>query len=137
MKRKKTKSITVKVKGKRRSPKTEFKKGQRGLSWVPIGTTKIVNDHGKIRRKVKAAELSWVLNSAYVWKQKYGKIIKGDVIHHINGNVLNDSIDNLIALPRSHHPIFHNKWWLKILNLEQIEYYLSRYTNHYENTTNV
>ena len=115
------------LKGIHLSEKSEFKSGQRGSCWVPIGTIKVSNIRGTIRNKVKVDEKRWELNSAYLWRLKYGKIIKGDVIHHLDGISLHDVIENLIALPRKDHPIFHNKWWLKKLTEEQIKYYLSRY----------
>jgi hypothetical protein len=110
-----------------RNPQTEFKKGQKGLTHVPIGTITICERHGRKRNRVKSAELQWEFNSAYVWKCKYGKVIKGDVVHHLNGDSLDDRIENLIALPRQDHPIFHSKWGLKQLTSEQLKYYISRY----------
>lgn len=115
------------IKGIHLSRKSEFKKGQPGIRWVPIGTISIAERAGRKRNRVKVAEGEWEFNSAFVWKKKYGKVIKGDVVHHINGNSLDDSIKNLIALPRTDHPIFHSKWGIKPLTKDQIKYYLSRY----------
>jgi hypothetical protein len=42
-----------------------------------------------------------------VYEKHYGKVEKGMVIHHKNGNKLDNSIENLIAMPRNEHVKHH------------------------------
>ena len=111
------------------SPKTEFKKGQKSLRWLPVGTKTIRIDKNKTKRCwIKIVEPNnWEEYSKFIWKKHFGKLLKGDVTHHIDGNRLNDEIENIIALPRKDHPIFHNRWGLKGLTEKQLKFYKSRY----------
>lgn len=116
-------------KGIHLSPNSEFKKGQKAVNWTCIGTIRKRVCKGKKERNfIKIEEPNkWEELAKYEWKRNYGKIIKGDVIHHINGDSLNDNIENLIALPRTDHPIFDGRWGLKKILIEQYNFYLNRY----------
>jgi ABC-type Fe3+ transport system substrate-binding protein len=116
-------------KGIHLSEKSEFKKGQRPNNWTCVGTiTTRTSKKNKKRNFIKIEEPNkWIELAKYNWKSKYGKILKGDIIHHMDGNSANDDIKNLIALPRTDHPIFHGRWGIKQLNAEQYNFYLSRY----------
>jgi len=117
------------LKGIHLSPKTEWKKGQKGRNWILVGTiTQRKDKNGKLRNFIKIKEPNKSIELArYNWIKKYGKIIKGDIIHHMDGNTLNDFLWNLIALPRTDHPIFHNRWGLKKLTKKQQKFYKKRY----------
>ncbi len=39
----------------------------------------------------------------FIWEQAHGKILKGMVIHHINGIRADNRLENLIALPKGTH----------------------------------
>lgn len=116
-------------KGIHLSPETEFKKGRVSLNKKPLGTiTQREDKNGKFRNFIKTGNPNtWTEHARHVWEKNYGPLIKGDVVHHLDGNTINDSPKNLIALPRKDHPIFHNKWWLKQPTKEQKDFYLWRY----------
>lgn len=88
------------MKGIRLSPDTEFKKGittmENHPSWKG-GQQNFTNDcvylnvgtNQRIRRPKK------------VYEDAYGNIPKGYVLYHLNGNRYDDSLDNLIAIPRA------------------------------------
>lgn len=65
--------------------------------------------------------------SKHVWREHHGEVFIGDIVHHINGDRLDDTITNLIAVPRADHPVFHNRWGLKMLTRKQLEHYFGRY----------
>ena len=111
------------------SPDTEFKKGQKARNHLPVGTIlQRTSRKSGTRNWIKVAEpTKWELYAIYLWKQTYGFLIVGDVTHHLNGIRLDDRIENIIAFPRQDHPIFHNRWGLKELTQEQLEYYHNRY----------
>ena len=96
-------------KGLRLSPTTEFKKGQRGIKWVQVGTKTIRTDKGgKQRRWIKVSEPNiWIEYAKFVWIQNNGAISKGYVIHHIDKNTLNDDISNLALVSRKAHINIH------------------------------
>lgn len=48
-------------------------------------------------------ESKYIKEHRYVWEQTHGKIPKGWVVHHLNGNKLDNRLENLIAVPRTHH----------------------------------
>lgn len=70
----------------------------------PIGYEMVCKDKSRKsgkRIKVKVGNKKWVEKSRYIYEKYYGEIPKGYWIYHLDGNVSNNSIDNLIALERS------------------------------------
>lgn len=45
----------------------------------------------------------------YIWEQKNGAIPEGYVIHHINGNKLDNRIENLACISTKEHNLIHSK----------------------------
>lgn len=121
------------------SPMTEFKKGQSPPVKYPVGTVvKRTHKGDGSRQWIKIAEPNkWEEYAKFLWKRQYGKIIRGDIVHHINGNKLDDRLENLICLPRCDHPIFHSRWGLKKFTDEQFIYYIARYGSFWENARNL
>lgn len=96
------------LKGIHLSPATEFKKGQQGTNWVPVGATTVRMYHGAMRTYQKVAEPNtWRLRSQVVWEAANGPLPKGHIIHHKDRNVLNDDLANLELLSRSEHFLEH------------------------------
>jgi len=77
---------------------------------LPVGTVKI-RQHKKDtpRARVKVAEPDmWKTRAIQVWAEAGGpKIPPGFVIHHINGDSLDDRPTNLALILRGAHPQFH------------------------------
>src|SRR3989344_1123068 len=44
----------------------------------------------------------------YIWRKKNGEVPKGFIVHHIDGNPLNNSISNLGIMERGEHA--HHHW---------------------------
>jgi hypothetical protein len=92
------------VKGIHLSPESEFKKGHTRTKRDVIGTIKVrIDKLGHKRQWIKVAYPNvWMLNSRYVYSQ-YDILVDKSVIHHIDRNTLNDSIENLQQLTKSEH----------------------------------
>ena|SRR3990172_4644383 len=118
------------LKGIHLSPSSEFRPGQPSTNILPIHTIRIrTNKKDGCRNFIKIANPNkWEELAKYVWKKKYGRLYPGDVVHHLNGKKTDDTIRNLIALPRSHHPIYHSKWGLKTIPPSQLVKYRKRYS---------
>lgn len=59
-------------------------------------------------RRSKKVNGKMKLNSHYVWHQNTGHWpIKGEVIHHIDDDPLNDDFDNLQLKTKSAHSSYH------------------------------
>ncbi len=114
-------------KGIRLSPATEFKTGQPNPRKMEIGTITQRNTRGDKLRNFIKTEDGWVELAKHAWILEHGFIIKGDIVHHMNGDSSDDDISNLIAMPRSDHPYFDNRWGLRQLSDAQKEYYIARY----------
>jgi len=98
------------LKGIHFSPKTEFKKGQKGINWEVVGSINYRIDKGnKKRRWIKIAEPNiWIEYAKFIWIKNNGKIPKDYLIHHVDENTLNDTINNLCLLTRKEHFERHN-----------------------------
>ena len=114
-------------KGIHLSRATEFKKGCKSPRCVKIGTVTQRKHKGDSLRNWIKEDKGWKELAKHNWIKEFGKIIKGDIIHHMNGDATDDTAENLIAMPRKDHPVFHNRWGLKALTPEQLDYYLKRY----------
>lgn len=90
------------LKGRHINPNTEFKKGQEGWNY---------EGKGKLKRKFVKKDGKFMLNSHYVFCSYYRikEFPKGFILHHKDGNSLNDSIDNLVMMTDKAHKEFHNK----------------------------
>ena len=77
---------------------------------MPIGTIVIRQKAGEgAYRFIKTTERGkWISYSKYLWTMAGGKIKAGEFIHHKDGNSLNDSLDNYIAVNRAAHCKIHN-----------------------------
>jgi len=87
--------------GKSVSPATEFKKGNRPQTYVPVGSTSM--SKGYLRVKVAEPNI-WRQNSHIVWERaNKKKLPEGWIVRHLDNDSLNDEPGNLKAMPRSKH----------------------------------
>lgn len=61
-----------------------------------------VSPHGYIRIYIRELKI-YVFKHRYVWEKHNGKIPRGHVIHHKDGNKLNNSIKNLQCMIKLEH----------------------------------
>ncbi len=96
-------------KGIHLSPATEFKKGQKGIKHLPVGTkTTRTDKNGKKRRWVKISDPNiWIEYAKFVWVENNGEIPYGILVHHIDKNTLNDDKANLSLVTRVAHINIH------------------------------
>ena len=115
--------------------KTSFKKGQAPPNILPIGSIqgRTTKRNGRTRNFIKVGKeypsqnLGWTEYAKYLWIERYGNLLNGDVVHHLNGVSTDDRIENLIALPRSEHPKFHNKHWIHEIPNDTLQKFQARY----------
>lgn len=107
--------------------KGSFKGGHIPYNIKSVGTISIRHHRrdGDLRYKKIETPAKWMPFSRWIWSQEYGKIIKGDKILHIDGNPLNDSLENLIALPGGAYMKYTK--FKGQLNKERIRFYIRRY----------
>lgn len=94
------------LKGIHLSPGTEFKPGPRPELRAGNGRVRIRKRKrdGRSRAWVKIVQPNvWKLRAVLVWEQAHGPLAPGFLIHHIDRDTLNDSLDNLAALSRAAH----------------------------------
>ena len=99
------------TKGIRFSPRTEFKRGERSINAVPVGTESIrVDKKGKPRVFVKIAEPNkWKLRTQIVWEAEHGPIPPGYLVHHKNRISTDDTLENMGLMTRAEHINEHRK----------------------------
>lgn len=56
-----------------------------------------------------ARENGYISEHKFKYEKKYGPVPAGKVIHHINGNKLDNRLKNLIAITPQEHYKIHNK----------------------------
>jgi len=97
------------------SPETEFKAGQRGVTWKALGSITLRTDKmGTIRRWIKIGEPNyWMEYAKFVWVKRRGAIPDGLLVHHQDKNALNDRIGNLQLVTRAEHMDLHRPELLK------------------------
>lgn len=86
-----------------RSRETQFKAGQRGNKWVPIGTERETKD-GYLQRKVADTPLSirnWKLVHLIVWESLNGPVPPGHAVIFRDGVRTNVEASNLELIRRS------------------------------------
>lgn len=89
--------------------KGQFKKGM--TPWNYEGK-------GKLKRKYKRFKGELILKSHFVYLNYSGldKIPRGYIIHHVDGNSLNDKIENLILMRRKDHILLHHDKFKKSIS---------------------
>ena len=70
-------------------------------------------------------------NHRKIYENHFGKITKGNEIHHIDGNHYNDVIDNLMEVTRKEHKFLHKKVnsYLKDKTREELRIVLDKEVN--------
>lgn len=99
------------AKGERRSPATQFGAGHRPSNRLPVGsvTVRRRSRDGDKRAWVKVDEPNvWRPRAIVVWESANGPVPAGHVVHHIDGDPLNDEPTNLTALSRAEHQRVHH-----------------------------
>jgi hypothetical protein len=94
---------------------TQFKKGQRGNKWVPIGTERL-NSDGYWSVKVaetKRYDKSWKAKHRILWEQAHGPVPPGHIVSFKDGNKLNCVLENLELLTMADNAR-RNAVWKKI-----------------------
>jgi len=98
-------------KGERPSIATEFKQGNRPVTALPVGSiTTRIDKNGKGRRWIKISEPNkWIPYAQFVWIECGGNIPSGFILHHIDGDTMNDDTGNLSLVTRSLHISIHRE----------------------------
>jgi hypothetical protein len=95
------------------SEKGRFKKGQLSKQKLPVGTISIRTDkNGKQRRWIKVTtegelKFHWIMYSTWLWEKENGSMPAGLFVHHLDGNSMNDSLNNYSLVNRSTHMALH------------------------------
>lgn len=88
-----------------RSAQTQFKKGERPHTWVPIGT-ETLHKGGYLKRKVRddapkgQTRLNWEFVHVLLWEEHNGPVPDGHVVIFKNGNNEDIRIENLELVSR-------------------------------------
>jgi len=106
-----TGNLRAPSKGERRSRSTEFG-AVPPPNRLPVGSITIrvrVNRGNDRRAWVKTAEPNvWRPRAVVVWESAHGPTPRESVIHHMDGDSLNDAIRNLARLSRAEHAVIHH-----------------------------
>ena len=86
------------------SPMPELPSRKRVHQW-PEGTVSSWPTEGRTVIKVGS---KWVELSRHLWEEAHGKIPKGWVIHHRDGNHQNNVLENLVLIRRAEHYALHS-----------------------------
>ncbi|MCX6672072.1 MAG: HNH endonuclease signature motif containing protein [Euryarchaeota archaeon] len=61
-------------------------------------------------REIYVPMVGWKKEHHLVWEKNYGKIPKDFHVHHINGNPLDNRIENLQMIPEKEHHKLHDRF---------------------------
>lgn len=97
---------TSKMKGRHLSTATEFKKGQKALNKMDVGTV-IVNSDGY--KMIKTGDPhQWEFLHRKVWQEKNGPIPEGHMIIFLDGNRLNCEPENLRLVSKAENAVLNS-----------------------------
>lgn len=87
---------------KKRIAATQFKKGERPVNEMPVGTIVVNSDGYKLRKKQMEGSLweRWEFLHRAVWEEHNGPVPKGMVVTFRDSNKLNCDIDNLMLITK-------------------------------------
>lgn len=88
---------------KKRISATQFKKGERPVNEMPVGSIVVNSDGYKLRKKQMTGSLweRWELLHRAVWVEHYGPIPEDKMVSFRDSNPLNCDIENLMLISRS------------------------------------
>jgi hypothetical protein len=101
--------------GPGRMKETQFKKGQVGSKFVPIGTLR-VNSDGYIDRKIrtdKKGSSNWRALHRILWEEARGPVPPGHIVVFKDGNKLNCVLENLELITKADNAR-RNVMWKKM-----------------------
>lgn len=98
------KGITAWNKGKKLGPNPEHSKRMTGKNHPRYKGGTIGYGYRLVRIDGK-----YYLKHRLIWEAIYGPIPKDMIVHHKDGDRLNNNIDNLEIMSRSQHTSLHNK----------------------------
>lgn len=87
-----------------------FKKGQVPKNHRPVGSERICAKDGYVIIKI-AQPATWEYKHKWLYEQTHGKLKHGWIVRFIDGDKMNISLDNLIAVPQQADAVLnlHNK----------------------------
>lgn len=92
-----------------RSRATCYKKGNRPVSWRPVGSIRMTKD---FYMEIKVAEPNiWELFHVYIWEQQNGPVPTGYKVIFKDGNRENCCIDNLMLVTYGELLTLNTKGW--------------------------
>lgn len=90
----------------------QFKRGQRGHNWKPIGATRVIDGY----EYTKVADVpnvpytvNWKATQLLRWSAVHGPVPEGHVLKCLDGNRLNTDPANWRAIPRALLPLLNGK----------------------------
>lgn len=88
---------------KKRISATQFKKGERPVNEMPVGSIVVISDGYKLRKKQMTGSLweRWEFLHRAVWVEHYGPIPEDKMVSFRDSNPLNCDIENLMLISRS------------------------------------
>jgi hypothetical protein len=89
--------------GPGRMKETQFKKGQRGSKWVPVGSRRLIDgyDYTKVR-DIRCAlwTRNWRPTHILLWERHRGRVPRGHVVAFVNGDRTDIRFANLECITR-------------------------------------
>jgi len=119
------KCMNISMKGKRFSPKTEFKKGNKPHNYKGIHLSScgrfVLSLNGKVQYAYR-----------YIIERLIGKKLKSEEhIHHKDNNKQNDILENFMIFSNGGHRKFHSKTYNYLVEKGLVEDYMNWFKNIY------
>ena len=95
---------------RRRIAPTQFKKGQKAINELPVGSVRVVDGYKLIKVQAKGTQWErWKFLHREVWIEHNGEIPEGYIVSFKDSNPLNCDIDNLMLITKRENAILNQK----------------------------
>ncbi len=97
---------------------TQFKKGSKPTTWLPIGSERIADGYVQVKMTDTGyPPRDWVAKHRLIWEAHNGPLPDKTMLRFIDGDRTNIRLDNLLAVTRQENAVMNR--WLRVNDMPE------------------